>query len=124
MAPAPKAAPPGPPRNRSHALIVDLKLDGAGESDGVLLALGSALGGFSLHVEYVFTKDEGLGGTGVLRCDEVARGVLPRFTPSGFSLVPAARPVSRWPAASASPAGHAARSGGPRRCRGASPRRR
>ena len=85
----------------------------------MLLALGSALGGWSLHilagrlryvhnlygkerhvvesagtlaagdhrVEYEFTKDSGLGGTGVLRCDgrEVGRGLIPRFTPSGFS---------------------------------------
>ena len=106
-------------RNRSHALVVDLTVAGPGETDGVLLALGSALGGWSLHildsrlryvhnlygkerhvvvadepirpgdhhVEYVFTKDEGLGGTGVLSCDgrEVARGVIPRFTPSGFN---------------------------------------
>jgi hypothetical protein len=87
----------------------------------VLLALGSALGGWSLHVldgkvryvhnlygkerhvvaapeplgpgdhrvEYVFSKDEGLGGVGVLCCDdlEVARGVIHRFTPSGFNAV-------------------------------------
>ena len=106
-------------RNRSHALIVDLRCDGPGESDGVLLALGSALGGWSLHVldgrlryvhnlygkerhvvdsaeplapgehrvEYEFAKDEGLGGTGVLRCDgrEVGRAAIPRFTPSGFN---------------------------------------
>jgi len=104
-------------RNRSHLLVVDM-LVGA-ESDGVLLALGSVLGGWSLHVlhgrpryvhnlygkerhvvaadsvlgpgehrvEYEFTKDSGLGGTGVLRCDgrEVGRGVIPRFTPSGFT---------------------------------------
>ena len=37
-------------RNRSHALIVDVELDGPGGTDGVLLALGSALGGFSLHI--------------------------------------------------------------------------
>jgi hypothetical protein len=87
----------------------------------VLLALGSALGGWSLHVldgrvryvhnlygkerhvvaatepitpgehriEYAFTKDDGLGGTGVLRCDgrELARTPIPRFTPSGFNDV-------------------------------------
>jgi hypothetical protein len=85
----------------------------------VLLAMGSALGGWSLHIlgakiryvhnlygkerhviesgdpvgsgehriEYVFTKDEGLGGTGVLRCDgrEVGRGTIPTFTPAGFN---------------------------------------
>jgi arylsulfatase A-like enzyme len=120
-------------RNRSHALIVDLlagepgAADGAADgatdraADGVLLALGSALGGWSLHVlggrlryvhnlygkerhvveaaevlragphrvEFAFTKDDGLGGTGVLRCDgrEIARAVIPRFTPSGFNGV-------------------------------------
>jgi len=108
-------------RNRSHALIVDVTIPAYGQADGVLLALGSALGGFSLHIldarvryvhnlygkerhavesaetigpgehriEYVFTKDEGLGGTGVLSCDgrEVARAQIPRFTPSGFNGV-------------------------------------
>ena len=106
-------------RNRSHLLAVDVTISGAGAADGVLLALGSALGGWSLHilggrlryvhnlygkerhvlasteaippgehtVEYVFSKDEGLGGTGVLRLDgrEVGRGTIPRFTPSSFS---------------------------------------
>jgi arylsulfatase A-like enzyme len=106
-------------RNRSHLLVVDVVV--GAEPDGVLLALGSALGGWSLHildgrlryvhnlygkerhvvtsseligpgahrVEYQFTKDGGVapGGTGVLRCDglEVGRGVIPRFTPSGFT---------------------------------------
>ena len=37
-------------RNRSHALVVDVRLDGRGSTDGVLLALGSALGGWSLHI--------------------------------------------------------------------------
>ena len=108
-------------RNRSHALIVDVKITDPAATDGVLLALGSALGGWSLHIldgriryvhnlygkeqhvvaapdaitpgehhiEYAFTKDEGLGGTGVLRCDgvEVAGGPIPRFTPSGFNGV-------------------------------------
>ncbi len=39
------------------------------------------------RLEYEFTKDGGLGGTGVLRCDEaeVGRGAIPRFTPSGFT---------------------------------------
>jgi arylsulfatase A-like enzyme len=108
-------------RNRSHALIVDVSIEDPGQSDGVLLALGSVLGGWSLHlldghlryvhnlygkerhviaaagpvgpgrhrVEYVFTKDGGLGGVGVLSCDglEVARGDIPRFTPSGFNAV-------------------------------------
>ncbi len=134
-------------RNRSHLITVDLttpaaaipgaaipgaaipgaaspgsaspSADDTGGADGVLLALGSALGGWSLHilrgrvryvhnlygkerhvveaseiippgdhrVEYEFSKDDGLGGTGVLRCDghEIGRGVIPRFTPSGFS---------------------------------------
>jgi arylsulfatase A-like enzyme len=108
-------------RNRSHTLIVDLVAGAPGAADGVLLALGSALGGWSLHilggrlryvhnlygkerhvvesadvlpagghrVEYEFTKDDGPGGSGVLRCDEreVGRGVIPRFTPSGFNGV-------------------------------------
>ncbi len=108
-------------RNRSHSLIVDLTTGEPPAADGVLLALGSVLGGWSLHilggrlryvhnlygkerhvvesaevipagehrVEYEFTKDEGLGGSGVLRCDgrEVGRGVIPRFTPSGFNGV-------------------------------------
>ncbi len=108
-------------RNRSHALIVDLAIGDPAATDGVLLALGSALGGWSLHilsgrlryvhnlygkerhvieaagpigpgdhhVEFAFDKDEGPGGTGVLRCDgrEVGRGVIPAFTPSGFNGV-------------------------------------
>jgi arylsulfatase A-like enzyme len=108
-------------RNRSHALIVDVAITDPAATDGVLLALGSALGGWSLHIidgriryvhnlygkeqhvvaataaitpgehhiEYAFTKDERLGGTGVLRCDgaEVASGPIPRFTPSGFNGV-------------------------------------
>jgi hypothetical protein len=108
-------------RNRSHALIVDVTIPGPDQADGVLVALGSALGGFSLHIlegrvryvhnlygkerhavestetigpgehriEYVFAKDEGLGGTGVLTCDgrELARAEIPRFTPSGFNGV-------------------------------------
>jgi arylsulfatase A-like enzyme len=110
-------------RNRSHALVVDVRVGPAGQSDGVLLALGSALGGWSLHVldgqiryvhnlygkerhvvagsgagmlapgehriEYVFEKDAGLGGVGMLRCDgvEIGRAQIPRFTPSGFNAV-------------------------------------
>jgi arylsulfatase A-like enzyme len=105
-------------RNRSHLLAADV-IVGA-EPNGVLLALGSVLGGWSLHildgrlryvhnlygkerhvvssptviapgphrVEYEFTKDAvAPGGSGVLRCDglEVGRGVIPRFTPSGFT---------------------------------------
>ncbi len=107
-------------RNRSHALIADITIPDGG-ADGVLIALGSALGGFSLHildgrlryvhnlygkerhvvasaepitpgehrVELVFIKDEGLGGPAVLICDgiQVARSVIPRFTPSGFNGV-------------------------------------
>ena len=107
-------------RNRSHALTVDVTVTDRAR-DGVLLALGSALGGWSLHIldakiryvhnlygkerhtiaaaetlvpgehriEFVFAKDEGLGGVGVLRCDgrEVARDTIPRFTPSGFNGV-------------------------------------
>ncbi|MHB1518687.1 MAG: arylsulfatase [Acidimicrobiales bacterium] len=108
-------------RNRSHAIIIDFTAPGDEPADGVLLALGSALGGWSLHlldgrpryvhnlygkerhvvaaqdrvgagphrIEYVFTKDEGLGGSGVLRCDGtvVSEGTIPRFTPSGFNGV-------------------------------------
>jgi arylsulfatase len=37
-------------RNRSHALIVDVTIGGPGQADGVLLAMGSALGGWSLHI--------------------------------------------------------------------------
>jgi len=108
-------------RDRSHALIVDVVVPEQGIADGVLLALGSALGGFSLHIlegkiryvhnlygkerhtvasaelitagehriEFVFTKDDSLGGEGVLSCDgrEVARAAIPRFTPSGFNGV-------------------------------------
>ena len=106
-------------RNRSHALIVDLVAGEPGTCDGVLLALGTALGGWSLHilggrlryvhnlygkerhvietaepippgvhrVEFEFRKDEGLGGTAMLRRDgrEVGRGTIPRFTPSSFT---------------------------------------
>jgi arylsulfatase len=111
-------------RNRSHVLTVDVTIPGTGAAAGVLLALGSALGGWSLHIlgakiryvhnlygserhviesgepvgpvgpgehriEFVFAKDEGAGGAGVLRCDgrEVGRGTIPRFTPSAFSGV-------------------------------------
>jgi arylsulfatase A-like enzyme len=108
-------------RNRSHALIAEIEVPESGPADGALIALGSALGGWSLHildgklryvhnlygkerhtvasaetiapgphrVEYEFTKDTGLGGTGVLRCDgrEMAREPIPRFTPSGFNGV-------------------------------------
>ena len=108
-------------RNRSHALVVEVSIDDPRTVNGVLLALGSSLGGWSLHVmdgrlryvhnlygkerhvidarrplptgdhelRYDFTKDEGLGGTGVLRCDgeEIGSGTIERFTPSGFNGV-------------------------------------
>jgi arylsulfatase A-like enzyme len=108
-------------RNRSHALLADVTIPDASLTDGVLLAMGSALGGWSLHIlgariryvhnlygkerhvvesgeavgpgdhhiEFTFAKDEGAGGTGVLRCDgrEVGRGAISRFTPSGFNGV-------------------------------------
>jgi arylsulfatase A-like enzyme len=108
-------------RNRSHKLIVDITIPESGPTDGVLLALGSGLGGWSLHIlggkiryvhnlygsqrhlvesaetigpgdhhiEFAFTKDEGLGGTGVLSCDARAVGSasISRFTPSGFNGV-------------------------------------
>jgi arylsulfatase len=106
-------------RNRSHTIAVDLTILNSEATDGVLIALGSVLGGWSLHIldgrlryvhnlygkerhvvesaelltpgahhiEYEFTKDSSLGGTGVLRCDgrEVGRGIISRFTPSGFT---------------------------------------
>jgi hypothetical protein len=61
-------------RNRSRALIVDVTIPGTGPTDGV---------------QFAFTKDEGMGGTGVLSCDghEVGRAAIPRFTPSGFNGV-------------------------------------
>ncbi|HUO48900.1 MAG TPA: arylsulfatase [Acidimicrobiales bacterium] len=108
-------------RNRSHRITVDVDVPAGEPPNGVLLALGSALGGWSLHVldgrpryvhnlygkechvveaeaplgpgahrvEYAFTKDEGLGGTGVLRVDGAvtAEGPIARFTPSGFNGV-------------------------------------
>jgi hypothetical protein len=37
-------------RNRSHALIVDVSIADHGRTDGVLVAMGSALGGWSLHI--------------------------------------------------------------------------
>ncbi len=107
-------------RNRSHAIYIGVEIR-VGGGDGVLLALGSALGGWSLHVlegrlryvhnlygktldviessdpltegthelQYEFMKDDGPGGVGVLRCDgeEIARGVIERFTASGFNGV-------------------------------------
>jgi len=108
-------------RNRSHSLAADIVIPDSGPADGVILAQGSALGGWSLHilggrlryvhnlygkeqhvigsgeelppgphrVGYAFTKDELLGGAGVLTCDgrEIGRGAIPRFTPSEFNGV-------------------------------------
>ncbi len=37
-------------RNRSHTLIADVVIPDGGHADGVLLALGSVLGGWSLHI--------------------------------------------------------------------------
>ncbi len=108
-------------RNRSHALLVDVHVDAGQTPEGTLLALGSALGGWSLHLlagrlryvhnlygkerhvlaapdplgpgshalAYEFTKDEGLGGTGLLRVDGVvvAEGPIGRFTPGNFNGV-------------------------------------
>jgi arylsulfatase len=37
-------------RNRSHSITADIVIPDTGSTDGVLLALGSALGGWSLHV--------------------------------------------------------------------------
>ncbi len=37
-------------RNRTHSLLVDATFPSAPDTDGVLLALGSVLGGWSLHV--------------------------------------------------------------------------
>jgi arylsulfatase len=108
-------------RNRSHGMVVDVTVPEGIVPEGTLLALGSALGGWSLHflggrlryvhnlygkerhvlesdrpigagthrLEFDFTKDAGLGGPAVLRCDgdTVATGMIDRFTPSGFNGV-------------------------------------
>ncbi len=37
-------------RNRSHELVVDVTIASRDDADGVLLALGCALGGWSLHI--------------------------------------------------------------------------
>ena len=37
-------------RNRSHALIADIVVPDGGQADGVLLAMGCVLGGWSLHI--------------------------------------------------------------------------
>ena len=107
--------------NRSHALRVEVDVPDRTTPAGVLLALGCALGGWSLHVldgrvryvhnlygkechvltadrplgsgahvvEFRFEKDDGLGGSAELRCDDatVAEGVIPRFTPAAFNGV-------------------------------------
>ncbi len=41
------------------------------------------------RIEFIFDKDDGLGGHATLRCDgaTVADGVIPRFTPAGFNGV-------------------------------------
>jgi arylsulfatase len=108
-------------RNRSHALLVAITVPEGIVPEGTLLALGSVLGGWSLHllegrpryvhnlygkerhllsaaevltpghhlVEYEFTKDDELGGIGVLRVDgsDVAQGSITRFTPGQFTGV-------------------------------------
>jgi arylsulfatase A-like enzyme len=108
-------------RNRSHALVVDVTVADGVVPEGTLLALGSALGGWSFHLvegrpryihnlygkerhvlasdeavgagshrlEFEFTKDDGAGGSAVLRCDgrTVAEGPIARFTPAGFNGV-------------------------------------
>jgi hypothetical protein len=40
-------------------------------------------------VEFLFEKDDGLGGPAALRCDGVlvAEGLIPRFTPAAFNGV-------------------------------------
>jgi len=47
------------------------------------------VGAGSHTLEYEFTKDEGLGGSGTLRCDgqTVAEGPINRFTPQAFNGV-------------------------------------
>jgi arylsulfatase A-like enzyme len=54
-----------------------------------VIASESVVGPGSHSLEYDFTKDEGLGGTGVLRCDNtiVAEGAISRFTPQAFNGV-------------------------------------
>ncbi|HVA06620.1 MAG TPA: arylsulfatase [Acidimicrobiales bacterium] len=56
-----------------------------------LHVIGSAkpVGPGNHTIEYDFTKDDGLGGTGVLRCNGtvVAEGTIPRFTPQAFNGV-------------------------------------
>jgi arylsulfatase len=48
-----------------------------------------AVGPGAHTLEYEFTKDDGLGGTGILRCDDrvVAQGSISRFTPQAFNGV-------------------------------------
>jgi arylsulfatase len=111
-------------RNRSHSLVVEVEVPDGVVPQGVLIAMGSVLGGWSLHLldgqlRYVhnlygkrqdviaapvalvpgrhilrfdFEKaprsvGEGLSGIGTLHLDgeDVARGEIERFTPSGFN---------------------------------------
>lgn len=108
-------------RNRSHSIAVEVSIPDPVDPSGVLIALGSALGGWSLHfldgrpryvhnlygkettvvesetavgpghhrIEFSFDKGDGLSGVGSLSVDGklVARGTIPRFTPSGFNGV-------------------------------------
>ncbi len=113
-------------RNRSHTVEVAVDVPGGAPPEGVLLAMGCGLGGWSLHLldgrlryvhnlygserhvvqagdgtagapvgpgrhvlSMVFAKDHGAGGTVTLGVDgrQVAAGVVPRFTPSGFNGV-------------------------------------
>lgn len=108
-------------RNRSHQALVELELPVGVQASGVLLALGSVLGGWSLHflegklryvhnlygkhisaveanrlltggrhkVAFSFQKDDGAGGLVELTIDgeQVASGVIERFTPTGFNGV-------------------------------------
>jgi arylsulfatase len=108
-------------RNRAHRIAVEVDVPAGVVPHGTLLALGCALGGWSLHLfqgrlRYVHNlygkerhviesprtigpgnhslafdleKYDGLGGQMVLSVDGkvVARGDMPRFTPSGFNGV-------------------------------------
>jgi arylsulfatase len=53
------------------------------------IAAALAIGPGPHSLRYDFTKDDGLGGTGVLRCDGeiVAEGSISRFTPQAFNGV-------------------------------------
>jgi hypothetical protein len=52
-----------------------------------MIESGEPVGPGEHRIEYAFTKDEGDGGTGVLRCDgrEVGAGPVPVFTPAEFN---------------------------------------